>query len=105
MAIGIAKTTVSRSLMGRGIVGFVPEPIADTADRLHGCPAEWAVDLVAEVADVDIDDVRITLEREVPDVLQQLRPGQRFPRVLHQVLEERELLRREVDLPLATVDR
>src|SRR4029453_1820425 len=38
------------------------EPVAASAARLGGGPAEGPVELVAEVADVDLDDVGGTLE-------------------------------------------
>src|SRR5258706_13716017 len=105
IAIAIAKTTVRRSLIGMRPAGLVPQPIADAADRFNGRSRERPVDLVAQVADVDVDDVRIALEREVPDVLEQLPARERLSRMLHQVLEERELLRCQIDATVAASDR
>ena len=57
--------------------------------------AERAVDLLAQVAHVDVDHVRAVLVAEVPGVLEQLEAGQHLARAAHERLEQRELLRRE----------
>src|SRR5207253_10022288 len=64
-------------------------------------PAERFVDLAAQVADVDVDDVRAVLVGEVPGVLEQVQPREDLARPAHERLEERELLRRQVDLARA----
>src|SRR6266700_1358722 len=50
----------------------LPEPVAHAADRLDRLPAERAVDLLAQVADVDVDDVRAAFVRHVPRAFEEL---------------------------------
>jgi hypothetical protein len=64
-----------------------------------------AVDLVAQVADVDVHDVGAALVREIPDVLDQVRPGEGLAGPPHQLVQQRELLGRQRDAPLAPVHR
>ena len=61
-------------------------------------PAERRVDLAADAAEVDLDDVGVAVEVDVPGVGQEL--GLRHGRagVAHQVLEDGELLARQVDV-------
>ena len=62
---------------------------------------ERAVDLLSQVADVDIDDVRPALEREVPGAVEQLGAAERHAGPAHEQLEQRELLGGEVELLVA----
>src|SRR5262249_25231030 len=48
------------------------EPVPRAADRLDGAPLERLVDLLAEVPHVDLHDVRVTIEGEVPHVVEDL---------------------------------
>src|SRR6185503_8178219 len=56
-----------------------------------------SVDLLAEVADVHVDHVGVALEAEVPHVLEDSRARKELAGMAHEVLEECELLRREVN--------
>ena len=55
-------------------------------------------ELLAQVADVDVDDVGAGVEVEAPDLVEQLLAGQHLAGVGHEDLGERELARRQVDL-------
>ena len=77
------------------------EPVADAANRLDRLAPERPVDLLAQVPDVDVDDVRPALERHVPGSVEQLEPGEHDARPAHEQLEHRELARRELELGLA----
>ncbi len=57
----------------------------------------FAVDFVAEVIDIDVDNIRAGIEIVIPDVFRNDRPAQDFVRVPHEVLEERVLLRGKLD--------
>src|SRR5436190_15746762 len=70
----------------------LPEPVADAADRLERRAPERPVDLLAEVAHVDLDDVPVALEREVPCVLHELAARHHLPGPPHEQLQQRELL-------------
>src|SRR5690606_35036368 len=62
------------------------------------------VDLRTEVPDVDLDDVRIAVEREIPHAREDLRLRDDLSRVAQQELEHRELASREVDRGAAARD-
>src|SRR5438105_705277 len=81
---------------GSGAIG--PQPVAGAAHGLEGPVAERAVDLAAKVTDVDLDDVAVAVEGEVPHVVEQrlLRDDVAFP--AHQRLQEGELTTGELDV-------
>src|SRR4029453_8142785 len=60
------------------------------------------VDLLAEIGDVELDDVRLATEVVVPDAVQDLGLAEHSLRVAHQVAEQFELGRGELDLDAAT---
>src|SRR5699024_7946809 len=70
-------------------------------EGLDRIAAEGPVDLVAQMADVDLDDVRVALEVDVPHRLEDLTLGDHVAGVLGQEGEQRELPRRQLDLDLA----
>src|SRR5579871_588185 len=80
------------------------EAVAGAADRLQRAAAERAVDLAAQVAGVDLDHVRVHRGVGVPDVLQQRGLGHYLPGLAHQVLQQGELPRSQVDGRLAAAD-
>src|SRR3954452_6362950 len=79
----------------------VAQAVAGAAHRLELRDAERTVDLVAQVADVDVDDVRAVLVVVVPGVLEQLVAREHLARVAHEGLQELELLRRQRHLGVA----
>src|SRR5262245_53945251 len=99
----MAKITANRarSVRGRSVTvrsRLRAHPVPDAAHRLDGVAVEGSIDLVAEVTDVHVDDVRRAVVREVPDVLEQVRTREHRAGVAHEHLEERELLRAQLDL-------
>src|SRR4051812_3633504 len=76
-------------------------PISGTAHRLQRLAVERQIDPAPEMADVDLDDVRVAVEGLVPDVLDDLRLRADLTGVAHQVLEQRELPGAELDLDVA----
>src|SRR3954466_15830411 len=101
-----ARATTPSYNRGGGLVPVesVPEAIAGAAHRLELRDAERAVDLVAQVADVDVDDVRAVLVVVVPGVLEQLVAREDLAGVAHERLQELELLGRQVYLAVAPPD-
>ncbi len=77
------------------------QPVAGASHGLDRFGAERAVHLLAQVADVDIDDVRAVLVLVVPRVLEQLEAGEHLPGRRMNDLEQRELLGRQRDLGVA----
>src|SRR2546423_1779519 len=97
-AIPTAKASVRRSRSGiLRMVLIVPEPIAESPDRLQRAASKGAVDLLAQIPDVDVDNVRIALVGHVPRVLDQHLPRQHDARPAHEQVQQRELLRRQGD--------
>src|SRR5512133_3571441 len=77
------------------------QPVAAAADRLDGGPPERPVELVAQVAHVDLDDVGVALELVVPDVLEDLPLGHGLAPAAEQELQQGQLAGRQLDLGLA----
>src|SRR5512132_2525975 len=77
------------------------QPVAAAADRLDGGPPERPVELVAQVAHVDLDDVGVALELVVPDVLDDLPLGHGLAPAAEQELQQGELAGGQLDLGLA----
>src|SRR5690606_4321675 len=82
-----------------------PQHVTDTADGVDEAWLAGALQLRAEVAHVDVDDVARRLRRQAPHGRQQLRSGQNPPGMAQEVPEQFKLLRRELDLPVATAHR
>src|ERR671916_1357134 len=80
------------------------EPVTGATDGGYegGLPAP--IQLVAQVADVDVDYVGAGVERVIPDGGEDLLPTHDLPRVAHEVLEQGELAAREVHLLLPAPD-
>src|SRR3954452_16004246 len=76
------------------------------ADEPHRLDQRWAerVELLAQVADVRLDDVRVAAEVVVPHVVEDLPLRQHPARVQHQEAEELELCARELDRLVAATD-
>src|SRR5439155_18210136 len=66
-----------------------PQSVARAADGLD----RVAVQLVAQVAHVDLDDVRAVLVGEVPHVLEQVESAQHLAGMVHEGLQQGELAR------------
>src|SRR5450755_4244126 len=72
------------------------EHVANAADGVDQRLAA-GVDLLAQVADVQLDDVRLAAEVVVPDPVEDLGLGQHAARVAHQEAEQLELGSRQLD--------
>src|SRR5216683_4024347 len=77
--------------------------VADAADRVDQRLAA-GVDLLAQVADVQLDDMGLAAEVVVPDPVQDLRLGQHPARVALEIPEQLELGSGEVDKLAAPAD-
>src|SRR5919106_6328208 len=77
------------------------QPVAGTPHGLDRTAPERPVDLVAEVADVDVDHVGGAVVREVPDVFEDRRPAEDVALAAQQQLQYGELAGRQVDRRLA----
>src|SRR6476660_5391196 len=66
------------------------DDVAGAADRVDQFRLD-RVDLLAQVADVELDDVRLALEVVLPHPVEDLRLGEHHPLVAHQVAQQLEL--------------
>src|SRR5215210_699327 len=80
------------------------QAIARAAHGLDRLDAERPVDLLAQVADVDVDDVRAVLVLAIPRVLEQLEAVEDLAGAAHERVEQGELLGRQLDLGLPAPD-
>ena len=89
------------------LAGFYPavftrvQSIAATAHGLDGLAPEGAVDLAPQVPDVDLDDVGVAFEREVPYLVEQLLLRHGLAGPAQQLLQHRELAGRELDIDVS----
>ncbi len=90
---------------GQLATGDVPvarhEPVPSTPNRLDGRTVERHVDLAPQVPDVHLDHVRVAVVVRIPHVMQDLTLGHRLPGTTHQIFEQCELARRQLDDGLA----
>src|SRR6266480_7532090 len=80
------------------------EPIAHPPDRLQRLHPERPIDLLAQVADVDLHDVRAVLVAEIPRGVDQLALGEDVTRSAHERLQQRELPCRQLNLRVPAPD-
>src|SRR5271165_4080947 len=69
----------------------------DRADVDDELPRPCGIELPAQIADLDVDDVGLRHEFEVPHVLEEHRPGHDLARAAHEIFEELEFPRQEID--------
>ena len=74
----------------------VAQHVADEAHRVDQRRTEL-VELLAQVADVRLEDVRVAVEVVVPDMIEDLRLGQHPARVEHEEAQQVELGRGQLD--------
>src|SRR6266498_5641541 len=67
------------------------QPISSAAQRLDGRPPERTVQLVPQAPHVDLDDVRVAVEVEVPDVAQEFPLAEHLAAPAQQDLQQRQL--------------
>src|SRR4051794_27729178 len=91
------RRSAGRESAGDSSSAILAQPVARAADRLDRPDPEGPVDLLAQVAHVDLDDVRALPGPEVPGGVEQLALAEHLARAAHQRLEQRELPRRELD--------
>src|SRR6266850_5754999 len=93
----VAYHSASRSPNARVKTGLRSEDIAHAADRVQQLLLERPIDLLAQPADEDVDDVGLRVEIVFPHVRQDHRLRDDASGVAHHVFEQRELTRAKVD--------
>src|SRR5882672_3745816 len=91
-----AARTVRRRLLRTP--RLVSQPVAVAPQRLDDRWRAGLVELAPQVADIDIDDVGLTVELPAPHALGDLGSAERLPGMAQQVFEYGELARRQHDL-------
>src|SRR5882757_3319271 len=66
------------------------ETVPDTANRMDQRIGLLAIDLATHAPDIDVDDIGRGIEMQIPDVLQQHRPGHDAAFVANQILQKLE---------------
>src|SRR6202140_1624276 len=64
------------------------ETVPHAANRMDQRIGLLAVDFATHPSDIDVDDIGRGIEMQVPDVLQQHRPGNDAAFVAHQILQQ-----------------
>src|SRR5918992_2427195 len=95
-----AVRDLSRWPAGTGV-----EPVARSAVRNDDRRLTGLVDFPPEVADVHVDDVRARVELVVPDCVEDLAAAHHLITMAHEIRQQGELARGQLDLPLAAVRR
>src|SRR3982751_2748141 len=75
----------------------IAQHVARAAHRVQQGPVETPVDRRAQTADVDVDDIGLGIEVQIPDRFEQHGPRDHLPGTPRQELEELEFLAGEVD--------
>src|SRR5512147_2173544 len=88
----VSRKAVVRKRLGRGT-----QAIPGAAYRMQQRRFESLVDLRTQAADVHVDDVRLRIEVVIPHGLEQHGSGYDLALMAHQVLEQPELPRLQVD--------
>src|SRR4051812_46357232 len=93
--------SASRKVEERSVLTRSTETISDAANGMDQRIGLGIVDLAADAADIDVDDVGGGIEMQVPDVLEQHRAGDDAPLVADKIFEQLEFARQQWDLPAA----
>src|SRR5690606_20287893 len=105
IATDVTKTAAyhasSRKLVLRRKLAERTKAVAGAAHRVDQVVVEVAIDLGAQAADVRLDDGGMRVEMEVPYLFQQHGARDDLSGVAHQILEQPEFLRLELDAPAA----
>src|SRR5690606_288861 len=102
MATDVTKTAAyhasSRNVvLRRKLAGRSAKAITRAPHRADEVVVEIPVDLRAQPAHVGLDDRGVRVEMEIPHALEQHGARHHLPGVAHQVLEQPELLRLQLD--------
>src|SRR5258705_39005 len=94
-----AYHAIRRRLVLRSRLAGLTDAIARTAQGVNQFDSKLAVDLGTQAADVGLDHAGARIEMKVPDILEQHGTRDQLFGVAHEVLEQLELLRLQLDLP------
>src|ERR1700734_3857457 len=70
---------------------------ADSADIDNEASRARRVELAPQIADLHVDDVRLSHKVEIPNILEQHRPGHDLPWAAHEIFEQAEFPRQQIN--------
>src|SRR6266478_3687935 len=76
-----------------------------SADVYNQRAAAAHVDLLPQIADVDVDDIGLQREMVLPHILEQHRPRDHLAGMTQEVFEKLELARQQIDFGVAAMHR
>src|SRR5215471_4293209 len=88
----------------RSVLARSADTIPDSANRVDQRIRLLTIHLAAHTRDVDVDDIGIGIEVQIPHMLQQHRARHHPVLVAGKILEQLELARQKLDLPAAPAD-
>src|SRR6185503_6282903 len=92
-----AYHAIRRRLVLRSRLAGLTDAIAGTAQGMNQFDPELAVDLGAQAADMGLDHAGARIEMKVPDVLEQHGSSDQLLGIAHEVFEQFEFLRLQLD--------
>src|ERR1700674_1458586 len=95
------QTSASLSVDDRKVLARSTEAKPDAAYGVDERIGVVIVDLAADAADIDVDDVGGGVKMDIPYMLQQHRSGHNLALVANQVFEHLQFSRQQVDFPAA----
>src|ERR1700728_4495743 len=69
----------------------------DSADIDNEAPRARRVELAPQIADLHVDDIRLRHKVEIPNILEQHRPGDDLPGSAHEIFEQGEFPWQEIN--------
>src|SRR5271154_2852480 len=95
-AIATANASASRNARALKTSSVRIQFEADSADIDDEAPDAGGIEVAAQVADLDIDDIGLRHEFEIPHILEQHRPSHDLTGAAHEILEEFEFPRQQI---------
>src|SRR5580704_18736575 len=97
------EISASLSVDERSVSARSTDAKPDPADRVDERVGLLTVDLAADASDVNVDDVGRGVKMQIPYMLQQHRARDHLAFVAHQILENLEFPRQQLDFPAAAL--
>src|SRR5690242_8387021 len=88
--IAVANASARRKARAWTTSSIRVQPEADGADIDDEAPGAGGVELAPQVADLDVDGVGLRHEFEIPDILEQHRPGHDLAGAAHEIFKKSE---------------
>src|SRR5271166_6312882 len=96
-AIATANASASRNARALKTSSVRIQFEADGADIDDDAPGAGGIELAAQVADLDVNDIGLGHEFEIPHILEQHCPGHDLAGSAHEIFQEPEFSRQQID--------